>query len=112
MGALVLNWAFVILLSICTKLNICTSNSPTSPSPKTLVASIPEPRKFEEIMNITEIKILFETFENEESFIKTEEDRIETLKVTYFTNSDNETIYLVRFKDIGLDSKFGEIRIV
>ena len=63
-------------------------------------------------MNMTEIKILFETFENEESFIKTEEDRIETLKVTYFTNSDNETIYLVRFKDIGLDSKFGEIRIV
>ena len=63
-------------------------------------------------MNITEIKILFETFENEESFIKTEEDRIETLKVTYFTNSDNETIYLVRFIDIGLDSKFGEIRIV
>lgn len=63
-------------------------------------------------METTEIKIIFETFENEESFIKTEEDRIETLNLTYFTNSDNETIYIVRFKDIGLDSKFGEIRIV
>lgn len=63
-------------------------------------------------MNITEIRILFETFENEESFIKTEENRIETLNVTYSTSTDNETTYLVRFKDIGLDSKFGEIRIV
>ena len=73
---------------------------------------MPEPRKFQEIMNITEIKILFEAFENEEAFIKTEEDRIEALNVTFSTNNDNETIYLVRFKDIGLDSKFGEIRIV
>ncbi len=63
-------------------------------------------------MNTTEIKILLETFENEDSFIKTEEERIETLTVTYHTNTDDETIYLVKFKDIGLDSKFGEIKIV
>jgi len=63
-------------------------------------------------MNTTEIKILFEPYENEESFIRTEEDRIETLNVTYYSNTNNETIYLVRFKDFGLDSKFGEIRIV
>ena len=40
MGAEVLNWAFVILLYICAKLNICTSNSPTSPSPRPLVETV------------------------------------------------------------------------
>ena len=62
-------------------------------------------------MNSTEIKILFEPFENEDSFINDDEKRIEKLNVTYFTNNDGETIYLIKFKDIGLDSKFGEIEI-
>lgn len=63
-------------------------------------------------MKTIEIKILFQTYENEDSFIKNDEERIETLSVSYFLNKDDETIYKVKFKDIGLDSKFGEIEIV
>jgi hypothetical protein len=63
-------------------------------------------------METTEIKILFETYENEDSFIKNDENSIETLFVSYFVNQDDETVYLLKFKDIGLDSKFGEIKIV
>ena len=37
-GAFVLNLNIGILINICATLNICTSNSPTSASPKTLSA--------------------------------------------------------------------------
>lgn len=62
-------------------------------------------------MNSTEIKILFEPFENVNSFINHDEKRIEKLNVTYYRNNNSETICLVKFNDIGLDSKFGEIEI-
>lgn len=63
-------------------------------------------------MKTIEIKILFEIYENENSFIKNDESRIETLSVSYFVNKDDETIYKIKFKDIGLDSKFGEIEVI
>ncbi len=39
-GASVLNLSIGILINICAKLNICTSNSPPSQSPKALGASV------------------------------------------------------------------------
>lgn len=63
-------------------------------------------------MKTLEIRIPFLVYENENSFIKIDENRIETVSVNYFQSDDNKTIYKVKFKDIGLDSKFGEIEIV
>lgn len=62
-------------------------------------------------MSPIEIKIVYQEFENNTSFFKNAEKRIETLSVTYSQKNNKNTIYKVKFKDIGLDSKFGEIEI-
>jgi hypothetical protein len=63
-------------------------------------------------MKTIEIKIPFVVYENEDSFFKYNESRIETIFVTCIQNPHEETIYKIRFKDIGLNTEFGEIEIV